>query len=123
MLKKIKPAAIILDLHVPVLMTNLLKVFKDDPELKNIPVHVISTANDIKSLPGGAFAFLNKPVEKDDIEKAFNLISDHIHGAVKRVMIISKHNLKNEIENKIIKKTDVLFDVFSVSRRGSSKPG
>jgi CheY-like chemotaxis protein len=26
-------------------------------------------------------------------------------------MIISKHNLKNEIENKIIKKTDVLFDV------------
>jgi signal transduction histidine kinase/CheY-like chemotaxis protein/CHASE3 domain sensor protein len=110
--KKIKPAAIILDLHVPVFDgQTLLKVFKDDPELKNVPVHVISTANDIKSLPGGAFAFLNKPVEKDDIEKAFNLISDHIHGAVKRVMIISKHNLKNEIENKIIKKTDVLFDV------------
>jgi signal transduction histidine kinase/CheY-like chemotaxis protein len=110
--KKIKPAAIILDLHLPVFDgQTLLKVFKDDPELKNIPVHVISAANDMMSLPGGAFAFLNKPVEKEDIEKAFNLISNHIHGAVKRVMIISKQNLKNEIENKIIKKTDVVFDV------------
>jgi signal transduction histidine kinase/DNA-binding response OmpR family regulator/CHASE3 domain sensor protein len=111
--KKIKPSAIILDLYLPVYNgETLLKIFREDDELKNVPIHVISAATNDKDL-NGAIAFLNKPVAKEDLEKAFKLISDHLQASVKKVMIISKNNLKNDINTKFFKKNDVILDESS----------
>ena len=109
--KKLKPSAIILDLHLPVYDgKTLLKVFKEDKELKQIPVHVIS-ASGLKNLPAGALAFLNKPVKKEELEEAFKIITDYLKATIKRVMIISGENLKSDIENRLVRKQDVVFDV------------
>lgn len=109
---KYRPSAIILDIRLPGIDgLTLLKMFKKDQHLKNIPVHVISALDNENSLSSGAIAFLKKPVEKDDFEKAFTLISSQLRSSVKRVLIFSVNNLKDELTPVIAKeKKDVIFD-------------
>ncbi|HEX8459863.1 MAG TPA: response regulator, partial [Segetibacter sp.] len=110
--KKVRPAAIILDLYLPVFDgQTLLKIFKEDKDLKHIPVHIISAISGTEEIPAGAIAFLTKPVAKEDLERAFKLITDSLLSAIKKVLIVSTENLKNEIDVIFPKKQDVVFDV------------
>lgn len=102
--RKYKPSAIILDIQLPGIDgQTLLKLFKSDPELKNIPVHIISGSEDVKLSQSGALAFLKKPFEKDDLERAFGVIGEYLQSAVKRVMIISNNNLKDDVLQMLLK--------------------
>lgn len=112
--RKYRPSAIILDMQLPVIDgLTLLKAFKQDPELKRIPVHIISANDDVKVTSSGALAFLKKPVEKEDLERAFTLIGEYLQSAVKRVMILSKNGLKDDIINSLVKEKnyDVACDI------------
>lgn len=114
--KKYHPSAIILDMGLPVIDGHtLLQTFKKDRLLKHIPVHIISGAEDIKQGSAGALAFLKKPIDRQNIDKAFMLIEEYLHSSVKRVLLLSTDELKNEIIDILVedKNYDIKCDVVA----------
>lgn len=111
--RRYKPTAIILDMQLPVIDGwNLLKMLKNDEGLKNIPVHIISAAEEPKLSLGGALAYLRKPLEKEDLEGAFELIEEHLDSKVKKVLVLSGDYLQSESLKKRIEERD--FDMSCV---------
>ena len=111
--RKYRPSAITLDIQLPVIDGwTLLKLLKSDEKLKKIPVHVIS-ATDVDKSGGAALAFIKKPVEKDDLEKAFNLINRNIHSGLKKILLLASNNDIDTFMKKVFKEkhTDIEYDV------------
>lgn len=101
--RKYKPSAIILDMQLPVVDGwSVLNWLKNDDSLKNIPVHVMSAADEPRSGIGSALAYLRKPVEKDDLEKAFGRISDQLQAQIKHVLVVSGDYLNDDSLEQII---------------------
>ena len=72
------PDAIVLDIMLPIMDGwTILKKLKADPRTKHIPVHMMSAGNEkaSKAKKEGAIGFLKKPVEKEQLDEAFNLLS------------------------------------------------
>ncbi|WP_036703369.1 response regulator transcription factor, partial [Paenibacillus graminis] len=85
-----KPDAILLDLHLPVLDGwAIISRLKSRPELRHIPVHVISaTDQNQQSLAIGALAFWKKPGDQAELEAAFLQIESYIRRPVKSLLIV-----------------------------------
>ncbi|WP_405105216.1 response regulator [Paenibacillus sp. FSL K6-1217] len=85
-----KPDAILLDLHLPVLDGwSIISRLKSRPELRHIPVHVISTAEENQqSLSMGALSFWKKPNDYAELEAAFLQIETYIRRPVKSLLIV-----------------------------------
>ncbi|WP_151733532.1 response regulator [Paenibacillus tengchongensis] len=85
-----KPDAILLDLHLPVLDgRSIISRLKSRPELRHIPVHVISTAEENQqSLVMGALSFWKKPSDVAELEAAFLQIETYIRRPVKSLLIV-----------------------------------
>ncbi len=95
--KKYIPAAIILDIQLPVIDGwSLLKLLKEDSRLKNIPVHIISAFDDSRLHTSGALAYVKKPIDREGLEKAFDTISIYLDKHIKKVLIISAMHFKDE---------------------------
>ena len=103
--QKYKPDAIILDVQLPVIDGwSLLKMLKNDPHTKDIPVHIISAFDDSRLQTGGALAYVKKPIDKEGLEMAFNTIGIHLHEHMKHVLIMAapeSPHLKDDILEKI----------------------
>lgn len=101
--RKYKPSAIILDIQLPVIDGwTLLKILKSDATLRDIPVHIV-TATDVDKSGGAALAFLKKPLEKDDLENAFELIGKNIQSDIKKLLVLSHTNAINNFIELIVK--------------------
>ncbi|WP_327248477.1 GAF domain-containing hybrid sensor histidine kinase/response regulator [Sediminibacterium salmoneum] len=88
--RKYRPNAIILDVQLPILDGwSLLKILKDDPETKQIPVHIISAFDDNRFNSGGALAYVKKPINLEGLNLAFNKISAYIKQNFKNVLLVS----------------------------------
>jgi CheY-like chemotaxis protein len=74
-----------------------LQIFKSEPALKNIPVHIISASANVKFDALGALAIFEKPIDKETIEKAFTLIEEYKKSALKRILLLSDNDLKDEV--------------------------
>ena len=93
------PDAIILDIMLPVMDGwAVLKRLKANPQTKHIPVHMMS-AGEVKgerALQEGAIGFLKKPIEKDQLDEAFNILnSGHITYNFKTVLLIEDQELQS----------------------------
>ena len=115
--QKYKPAAIILDLGLPVIDgKSILKVLKSDEELKNIPVHVV-TAEDRDDLPMNVIeSYLRKPIKTNDLEAAFSNIESYIKDHYRNIMILSAGNdaVGNMFETLIKEKnTGIAYDTVT----------
>ncbi|HSU49094.1 MAG TPA: response regulator, partial [Segetibacter sp.] len=122
--REYKPSAIILDMHLPGIDgLTLLKMFKEDENLKHIPVHIISASENINTLSSGALAYLKKPIEKSELDNAFTLIREYLKSTIKRVLIISENNLKEEITQALSdeKNFDVVCDTAHSPEEGLQK--
>ncbi|MGI8634465.1 MAG: ATP-binding protein, partial [Segetibacter sp.] len=122
--KKYRPSAIILDMQLPGINgLTLLKLFKEDENLKHIPVHVISASENNSALSSGALAYLKKPIEKSELDNAFTLISEYLKSTIKRVLIISENHLKEEITKALSNKKnfDVVCDTANSPDEGLEK--
>jgi len=88
--KKYNPKAIILDMKLPGIDGwTVLKWLKEDPELKHIPVHVMSGMKREKlAKEMGAFDFLVKPITPEKLKNAFHSIDEEINKVYKRVLIL-----------------------------------
>ncbi|WP_234735909.1 response regulator [Tellurirhabdus bombi] len=121
--RKYQPSAIILDMQLPVIDGwNLLKILKSDPDLKNIPVHIMS-ADEPQGALGGALAFVRKPLAVEDLEKAFSLLGGHLQTNVKRVLVLSGVYLKNQTLQRFIdeRKFDMQCDYVASAAEAVSK--
>lgn len=72
------PDAIVLDIMLPVMDGwAILKKLKADARTKHIPVHMMSAGNEkeAEAKKEGAIGFLKKPIEKEQLDDAFELLS------------------------------------------------
>lgn len=104
--KKYKPKAIILDMKLPGIDGwTVLKLLKEDKELKHIPVHVMSGMNREKlAKEMGAFDFLIKPITTEKLKSAFESIDLQINKVFKKVLIVEddvnlNYSIKELIHN------------------------
>lgn len=97
------PSAIILDIQLPVMDGwTILKALKADEKLKDIPVHVISAMDNTDKPGNAAITYLKKPLEKEDLENAFGLIGKQLAKDIKRVLVVSGNDLRNDSLKNII---------------------
>ncbi len=111
-----KPDAILLDMKLPVMDgAEVLKHLKNDPALRHIPVQVISGYDRKKEgMELGAFDFIRKPVEKDDLKNAFDKIEDFVNRKLKRLLIVEDNEKQNQAIRELVGNGDVKsFSAYS----------
>lgn len=108
--KRHKPDAIILDIKLPVIDGwTVLRLLKDDEAVKHIPVHVITGMEYNVAAEGNIVSFLRKPVDKHDIENAFESLMENTLKRFKKLAILSGEHLNDDSLKKLIEKRN--FDV------------
>lgn len=100
MARSIIPHAIILDIFLP--DTDgwaVLKKLKADPLTVNIPVHMMSSgeSNSSRATEEGATGFLKKPVERTQLNEAFELLEHAQLNGFRTVLIIEDQELQSEL--------------------------
>lgn len=111
-----KPDAILLDMKLPVMDgSQVLSQIKNDPELRHIPVQIIS-AHDRKkeTLALGAFDYMKKPVSSLDLQQAFDKIEAFKSKKLKKLLIVEDDKQQNKAIRELIGNGDVKsFSAYS----------
>jgi CheY-like chemotaxis protein len=104
-----KPDAILLDLQLPIMDgTEVLKQIKNDPELRHIPVQIISSFDRKKEgLELGAFDFMQKPVTVATLQRSFDKIEGFSNKKLKRLLIVEDNEQHNNAIRELIGNGDV----------------
>ncbi|MDD5035837.1 MAG: response regulator, partial [Methylococcaceae bacterium] len=115
-----KPDAITLDIRIPDMDGwTILDVLKRDPDLRHIPVDVITVEDEpLRGFSHGAFQFLTKPVSRDQLGEALVSTRKFLDRPVKNLLLIAA----DKDEQKEI--TDLLGDGdITVHDAASGKAG
>ncbi|MCW3104826.1 MAG: histidine kinase [Bacteroidetes bacterium] len=106
---KYKPQAIILDMQLPGIDGHkVLLDLKADPSVRHIPVHIISASErSLESIKEGAVECLMKPIDKSDLDKAFNRIENFINRKIKNLLIIEDNDNARKAMRVLIGNGDV----------------
>lgn len=104
-----KPDAILLDMKLPVMDgEDVLKILKKDPELRHIPVQVISGYDKRKEgMELGAFDFIRKPIGKEELQRTFDKIEDFISKKLKKLLVVEDNENQNKAICELIGNGDV----------------
>lgn len=88
--EKYMPHAIILDIELPGISGHkVLTELKSNPFLRHIPVHIMSVEErSLKPIKEGAVEYLTKPVNKKQLDEAFNRIKSFIDRKMKHLLIV-----------------------------------
>jgi CheY-like chemotaxis protein/signal transduction histidine kinase/CHASE3 domain sensor protein len=111
-----RPDAIILDMNLPVMDgSEVLKLLKNDPGLRHIPVQIFSGQDRRKeSLELGAFDFIKKPVTRETMQQAVDKIEEFIRKKLKKLLIVEDHRQQNDAIRELIGNGDVRsFSAFT----------
>ncbi len=102
------PDAIVLDVMLPVMDGwSILKQLKANPATQHIPIHMMSAGDEkaSKAKKEGAIGFLKKPVDKEKLDHAFELLSNQYTYDFHNVLVIEDQILQsNELTEQLIKK-------------------
>jgi len=92
-----KPQAILLDMNLPVMDgAEILRQLKRDPELRHIPVQIISSYDREKEgLDLGAFSYIKKPVSMPQLREAFEKVELFIARKTKNLLIVEDNEEQN----------------------------
>ncbi|MFZ6028853.1 MAG: response regulator [Chloroflexota bacterium] len=103
------PAAIILDLKLPGMSGwDVLDALKDDPDLRHIPVHIMSVDDEnLAAYQRGAMGFLTKPVDRVALEEAFGKIEEFISGEIKSLLLVEDDDTLRRSVKKLLEGADV----------------
>ncbi len=90
MAREYKPTAVSLDVFLPdMLGWSVLGQLKQDPELRHIPVQMLTLDEDRQhGLSRGAFAFLTKPASADRLQSSLSRIRDYSQSRRKRLLVV-----------------------------------
>jgi CheY-like chemotaxis protein/signal transduction histidine kinase/HAMP domain-containing protein len=111
-----KPDAILLDMKLPVMDgAEVLKHLKNDPDLRHVPVQIISGYDRRKEgMELGAFDYIRKPIEKEALRKAFDKIEDFINKKLKRLLVVEDNINQSKAIRELIGEGDVKsFSAYS----------
>ncbi|HEU5147120.1 MAG TPA: response regulator, partial [Chryseosolibacter sp.] len=114
--RQYKPDAIILDMKLPVMDgSQVLKHLKNDPELRHIPVQIISGYDHRKeTLELGAFDFTPKPISREGLSKVFDKMEGFMQRKLKKLLVVEDDNNQNNAIRELIGNGDVKsFSAFS----------
>ncbi len=103
------PTAISLDIHLPdVLGWSVLSQLKHNPLTRHIPVQVLTLDDDRHhGLARGAYSFLTKPLQADQLKSALRKISTFSNSATKRLLIVEDDPAERLSISTLIKDADV----------------
>ena len=106
---KYKPQAIILDMELPGINGHkVLLELKANPSVRHIPVHIISVnERSLDPIKNGAIEYLMKPVDKKDLEEAFNRIENFVSRKMKNLLIIEDNENSRKAMRRLIGNSDV----------------
>jgi CheY-like chemotaxis protein len=84
----VRPSLVLLDINLPGISgIDVLNEVKSDPELKTIPVVMLTASSDdrdiAKSYASGASTFISKPVQQDDFQDVVKQFASYWTGAAK----------------------------------------
>jgi CheY-like chemotaxis protein/CHASE3 domain sensor protein len=111
-----KPDAIMLDMKLPVMDgTEVLKHLKNDPDLRHIPVQIISGYDTRREgMELGAFDFIRKPISQADLQNVFGRIEEFMNRKLKKLLVIEDDETQNKAIRELIGNGDVKsFSAFS----------
>ncbi|TND10213.1 MAG: histidine kinase/response regulator hybrid protein [Bacteroidetes bacterium] len=109
LVEKYKPQAIILDLDLPGMSgQKVLAELKSNPALRHIPVHIISVnERSLDTIKEGAVEYLMKPVNKKDMDDAFDRIENFVNRQMKNLLIVEDDQNSRKAIRKLIGNGDV----------------
>ncbi|GAA3925594.1 response regulator [Chitinophaga oryziterrae] len=88
--RKYLPAAILLDMNLPQIDgTSILKILKNNDELKHILIHVISAGGISLQVRDKIQGYTQKPLQMTDLESVFSGISQQLQAMFKKVLVVS----------------------------------
>ena len=100
MAREYQPDAIVLDIMLPGMDGwSVLKELKSDGSTNRIPVHLMSARDEsnVKARQEGAIGFLRKPIGKDQLDEAFDvLLSSSGQLKLKRVLLVEDVQVQSD---------------------------
>jgi CheY-like chemotaxis protein len=104
-----RPDAIILDMKLPVLDgSEVLRLLKNDPELRHIPVQIMSGYDRRKEgLELGAFDFIRKPLTHEAVQGAFERMEDFMNRKLKKLLVVEDNPQQNKAIRELIGNGDI----------------
>jgi CheY-like chemotaxis protein/nitrogen-specific signal transduction histidine kinase len=121
---ELQPSAITLDLQLPVVDGwSVLDRLKKNPRTRHIPVHVISVVEkeDLSAVLG-AFAYLEKPVTKENLDAAFAHISRFLERSVRRLLLVESDSAQaKEVTELVGTGADVEVTVVAEAKEALSE--
>lgn len=92
------PHAVILDVGLPDNSgLSVLDRLKRDPKTRHIPVHVVSAGDyERTALSLGAAGYLLKPVQRQELENAFQGLEDRLSSSVRRVLLVEDDQVQSD---------------------------
>ncbi len=117
--RRYKPDAITMDIRMPVMDGwTLLDVFKRDPDLRHIPVDVITVEDDaLRALSSGAFQFFTKPVNRDQLGQAMESLRKYHDRAIKMLLLVADKQVQKDTAD-LLSGTDVNIQNASSGKAG-----
>ena len=93
--KKERPSAIILDIGLPGMDGfEVMAHLQEDENTKTIPVHFLSGSdNESKAKQMGAFDFIKKPVDKEQVSLSFDNIQEALNKDVNRLLVVEDNEI------------------------------
>jgi signal transduction histidine kinase/DNA-binding response OmpR family regulator/CHASE3 domain sensor protein len=92
--RKFLPAAILLDMNLPLIDGNsILKILKSNEDLQHILVHVISAGEVSLQVRDKVEGYTQKPLQMTDLDKVFSGIHTKLQARFKKVLVVSTNGI------------------------------
>ncbi|HJT06432.1 MAG TPA: response regulator, partial [Stellaceae bacterium] len=118
LVRRFSPDAITLDIGLPDMDGwLLLDQLKEAPALRHIPITVISVSDESwRGFHAGAFAYLEKPVERDALSAALTRTKDLIEHPLRRVLVVEDDETHRSSIMGLIGEGDALVTAVGTGR-------
>jgi CheY-like chemotaxis protein/signal transduction histidine kinase len=117
MAEQAQPDAIILDVMLPGMDGwAVLKALKANIKTQHIPVHMMSASDDFSPLTSekGAIGFLKKPVNKDSINEALQVIHQQLHTDRQKILLIEDHEIQSDfLRDHLVEGGKIVIQAFT----------
>lgn len=119
---QIQPAAILLDMNIPGIDGwSLLKKISQNPEISQIPVHVVSSSKTMKGVdPNSIVSWIEKPVSKEQLTSIFTALKINLRQE-KKVLLIEDSPEQGLLVRQILQRQGIECDLAETGTDGSRK--
>jgi len=99
--RRYRPDAISLDIQLPDMDGwTLLDLVKHDPEMRHLPVHIVSVVEDQEQLRRhlGAVEYSGKPATRERLATVFGRLREHVERRERKLLTVTASNAHSSVE-------------------------